>query len=87
MTGETFDEIDLEKERLEILKAYRGLLWASRHVRDKEDTKLIRKAFDLAVEAHKDMRRKSGEPYIFHPIAVARICCEEMGLGSTAIVC
>jgi GTP pyrophosphokinase len=87
MIGETYNEIDLDKERMEILKAYRGLLWASRNVRDKEDTKQIRKAFDLAVEAHKEMRRKSGEPYIFHPIAVARICTEEMGLGTTAIVC
>ena len=87
MIGETYDDIDLEKERIEILKAYRGLLWASRQYRDKEDTRLIRKAFNVALEAHKDMRRKSGEPYIFHPIAVARICTEEMGLGTTAIVC
>jgi GTP diphosphokinase / guanosine-3',5'-bis(diphosphate) 3'-diphosphatase len=87
MIGETYDDIDLEKERIEILNAYRGLLWASRHVRDKEDTKQIRKAFNVALEAHKDMRRKSGEPYIFHPIAVARICTDEMGLGTTAIVC
>jgi GTP pyrophosphokinase len=48
---------------------------------------LIRKAFDVAVDAHKDMRRKSGEPYIYHPIAVARICAEEMGLGATSVVC
>ena len=87
MIGETYDDIDLNKERIEILNAYRGLLWASRQYRDKEDTKLIRKAFNVALEAHKDMRRKSGEPYIFHPIAVARICTEEMGLGTTAIVC
>jgi len=87
MIGETYDDIDLDKERVEILNAYRGLLWASRQYRDKEDTKQIRKAFNVALEAHKDMRRKSGEPYIFHPIAVARICTEEMGLGTTAIVC
>jgi guanosine-3',5'-bis(diphosphate) 3'-pyrophosphohydrolase len=79
--------IDIEQERKEILNAYKGLLRASRNCRDKEDTRLIRKAFDIAVEAHKDMRRKSGEPYIYHPIAVARICVEEMGLGTTAIVC
>jgi GTP pyrophosphokinase len=48
---------------------------------------MIRKAFDVAVDAHKDMRRKSGEPYIYHPIAVARICAEEMGLGATSVVC
>jgi len=79
-------EIDLEKERKEILNAFRGLLRTVKN-RSREDTKLIRKAFDVAVEAHKDMRRKSGEPYIYHPIAVARICTEEMGLGPTAIVC
>jgi GTP pyrophosphokinase len=78
--------IDLEKERKEILNAFRGLLRAAKD-RNTEDTKLIRKAFDVAVEAHKDMRRKSGEPYIYHPIAVARICAEEMGLGATAISC
>lgn len=81
------EEIDLEKERKEILNAFRGLLRCSKDTRTKEETKMIRKAFDVAVEAHKDMRRKSGEPYIYHPIAVARICAEEMGLGATAIAC
>ena len=79
--------IDIDQERNEILNAYKGLLRASKEYRDREDTRIIRKAFDIAVEAHKDMRRKSGEPYIYHPIAVARICVEEMGLGTTAIVC
>lgn len=79
-------EIDLEKERKEILSAFRGLMRLVKN-RSKEDTTMIRKAFDVAVEAHKDMRRKSGEPYIYHPIAVARICVEEMGLGPTAIIC
>ena len=78
--------IDLEKERKEILNAFRGILRALKN-RSKEDTRMIRKAFDVAVEAHKEMRRKSGEPYIFHPIAVARICIDEMGLGPTAVVC
>lgn len=78
--------IDLEKERKEILNAFRGLLRTHKN-RSKEDTQMIRKAFDVAVDAHKEMRRKSGEPYIYHPIAVARICAEEMGLGTTAIVC
>ncbi len=81
------ENIDLEKERKEILNAFKGLLRASKERRSKEDTRLIRKAFDVAVDAHKDMRRKSGEPYIYHPITVARICAEEMGLGATAIVC
>ena len=78
--------IDLEQERKEILNAFRGLLRTVKD-RSKEDTRMIRKAFDVAVEAHIDMRRKSGEPYIYHPIAVARICAEEMGLGPTAIIC
>ncbi len=78
--------IDLEKERKEILNAFRGLM---RNVKDRsrEDTRMIRKAFDVAVDAHSEMRRKSGEPYIYHPIAVARICAEEMALGPTAIIC
>lgn len=78
--------IDLEQERREIRNAFRGLLRTVDN-RTKEDTRMIRKAFDVAVEAHKEMRRKSGEPYIYHPIAVARICSEEIGLGATAIVC
>ena len=81
-----FPDIDLEKERIEILNAFKGLMKTTKN-RSKEDTRLIRKAFDVAVDAHKDMRRKSGEPYIYHPIAVARICAEEMGLGATAVVC
>lgn len=79
-------EIDLEKERREILSAFRGLLRSCKN-RTRKESLQIRKAFDVAVEAHKDMRRKSGEPYIYHPIAVARICSEEMGLGATAIIC
>jgi GTP diphosphokinase / guanosine-3',5'-bis(diphosphate) 3'-diphosphatase len=78
--------INIEQERNEILNAYRGLLRASKSYRNKEDTRIIRKAFGIAMEAHNEMRRKSGEPYIYHPIAVARICVEEMGLGTTAIV-
>ncbi|MBL1280245.1 MAG: bifunctional (p)ppGpp synthetase/guanosine-3',5'-bis(diphosphate) 3'-pyrophosphohydrolase [Fluviicola sp.] len=78
--------IDLEKERKEILNAFKGLL-RSHKTRTKEDTRIIRKAFDVSVDAHSQMRRKSGEPYIYHPIAVARICADEMGLGTTAIVC
>lgn len=81
-----FPHIDLEKERREILNAFKGLMRLVKN-RSKEDTAMIRKAFNVAVEAHKDMRRKSGEPYIYHPIAVARICVEEMGLGPTAIIC
>jgi len=78
--------IDLEKERKEILNAYKGLLRSFKTPRTAEENKIIRKAFNLAVEAHKNMRRKSGEPYIFHPIAVARICAEEIGLGTTSVI-
>ena len=80
-------EIDLEAERLEILKRYRSLLRAAKRVETRSDKLLVRKALELAVDAHKDMRRKSGEPYIYHPIAVAHIVAEEIGLGTTSIVC
>src|SRR5687768_13979586 len=79
--------IDLEQEKKEILKRYRNLLKACRRRLEKGDKLLIRKAFDIALEAHKDMRRKSGEPYIYHPIAVAHIAAEEIGLGTTSVVC
>jgi GTP pyrophosphokinase len=79
--------IDLDKERTEILKHYRSLLRACKQRLEKGDKQLIRKAFTLALDAHKDMRRKSGEPYIYHPLAVAQICAEEIGLGTTSVVC
>lgn len=80
-------KIDLEEEKREILRRYRGLLRVCHRSRSRNDRAKIRKAFELAVDAHKDMRRKSGEPYIYHPIAVAKIAAEELGLGTTAIVC
>jgi len=79
--------IDLEAEKLEILKRYRALLRACKPTMQRGDKKEIRKAFDMALESHKNMRRKSGEPYIYHPIAVAQIAAEEIGLGTTSIVC
>lgn len=79
--------IDLEAEKNEILKRYRALLRACKSTMQKGDKRMIRKAFDMALESHKDMRRKSGEPYIYHPIAVAQIAAEEIGLGTTSIVC
>ncbi len=79
--------IDIEAEKSEILKRYRKLLRACKSTLKKGDKKMIRMAFDMAVESHKDMRRKSGEPYIYHPIAVAQIAAEEIGLGTTSIVC
>jgi GTP pyrophosphokinase len=78
---------DSEKENKEIVKAYRNLLKSSRRTLEKGDKKLIRKAFEMALEAHKSMRRKSGDPYILHPLAVAQICAEEIGLGATSIIC
>ncbi|MFM9825061.1 RelA/SpoT family protein [Flavobacterium sp.] len=78
-------EIDFEKENKAIAHEYKELLRISYQTLTLEDKKLIRKAFDVAVDAHKDQRRKSGEAYIFHPIAVAKIVASEIGLGATAI--
>lgn len=80
-------EFNTEQENKEIVKAYRQLLRSIRRAVTKEDKALIKSAFKLALEAHKNMRRKSGEPYIFHPLAVAQICAEEIGLGVTSVVC
>ena len=81
------ETIDLETEKKEILARYSALLRALGDKIDKQDKIQIRKAFDLAIDAHKDMRRKSGEPYIYHPIAVAQIAASEIGLGATAVIC
>ncbi|WP_250432747.1 RelA/SpoT family protein [Hanstruepera flava] len=78
-------EVDIEKENAAIAKAYKELLKVSYRTLSKDDKLLIRKAFDVAVEAHKDQRRKSGEAYIFHPIAVAKIVAQEIGLDATSI--
>ncbi|SHI62606.1 RelA/SpoT family protein [Flavobacterium terrae] len=78
-------EIDIEKENKAIAQEYKELLRISYQTLSTEDKKLIRKAFDVAVEAHQDQRRKSGEAYIFHPIAVAKIVASEIGLGPTSI--
>ena len=78
-------DIDIELENKAIAQEYKELLRISYQTLSDDDKKLIRKAFDLAVEAHKDMRRKSGEAYIFHPIAVAKIVASEIGLGASSI--
>jgi GTP pyrophosphokinase len=78
-------EIDLEAENKAIAQEYKELLRISYQSLTADDKKIIRKAFDVAVEAHKDQRRKSGEAYIFHPIAVAKIVASQIGLGSTGI--
>ena len=75
----------IEEENKAIAKQYKQLLKISYRNLSAEDKKLIRSAFDLAVEAHKDQRRKSGEAYIFHPIAVAKIVASEIGLDATSI--
>lgn len=80
-------KIDEEAEKKEIIRRYKKLISSIKRKITPEERKNIRKAFDLAVKAHANIRRKSGEPYIYHPIAVAQICAEEMGLGDTSIIC
>ncbi|WP_298239256.1 RelA/SpoT family protein [uncultured Algibacter sp.] len=75
----------IEKENAAITKAYKELLKVSYRTLSSDDKKLIRKAFDVALDGHKDQRRKSGEAYIFHPIAVAKIVAQEIGLDATSI--
>ena len=78
---------DLEQENKEILARYRNLISNTYRTLDEEQNKVIRKAFDIALDAHKDQRRKTGEPYIYHPIEVAKIVANEIGLGATSIAC
>ncbi|MBY5959894.1 RelA/SpoT family protein [Membranicola marinus] len=75
-----------DKELLEVQAAFDGLMQSLEGKMDGEDEVLIRKAFEIASESHADQKRKSGELFIFHPIEVARICVDEMGLGPTAIM-
>ena len=76
-----------EQEKKEIIRQYRALLRNLRPKLKKGDKELVRHAFEMAAEAHKTMRRKSGEPYILHPLAVAMICVEEIGLGVRSTIC
>ncbi|WP_010231207.1 RelA/SpoT family protein [Gillisia marina] len=78
-------EAAVVKENKEIARQYKELLRISYRSLSKEDKNLIRLAFDTSVEAHKNQRRKSGEAYIFHPIAVAKIVASEIGLDATSI--
>ncbi|WP_194768350.1 RelA/SpoT family protein [Tamlana sp. I1] len=78
-------EEDIEKENATIAKAYKELLKVSYRTLSSEDKKLIRSAFEVALDGHKNQRRKSGEAYIFHPIAVAKIVAQEIGLDATSI--
>ncbi|ATL49774.1 RelA/SpoT family protein [Chitinophaga caeni] len=79
--------LDEEQEKKEIVRQYRALLRALKPRLKKGDRELVRTAFEMAADAHKDMRRKSGEPYILHPLAVAQICVEEIGLGVRSAIC
>ena len=76
-----------EEEKKEILRRYRGLLRSLKPKLKPGDKELVRTAFEMAADAHKTMRRKSGEPYILHPLAVAMICVEEIGLGVRSTIC
>jgi GTP diphosphokinase / guanosine-3',5'-bis(diphosphate) 3'-diphosphatase len=75
---------ELEKKR--IVKEYRNLLKSLKGALKDGDRKQIRLAFEMAAEAHQGMRRKTGEPYILHPLAVAQIVASEIGLGPTAVI-
>ena len=78
--------LSIEDENKEIARRYKDLLKGAYQTFTNEDKKEIRKAFDISLEAHKNQRRKTGEPYIFHPIAVAKIVAYEIGLYTTSIV-
>lgn len=75
-----------EKELVEIDKEYQSLLGKVEHKSTTLDKENLQKAYDLIISAHKFQRRKSGEPYVFHPIEVARICHDEIGLGATSVI-
>ena len=76
---------DAETENKQVAKQYKELLRISYQTLSDKDKKLIRLAFDTAVDAHKNQRRKSGEAYVFHPIAVARTVASEIGMDATSI--
>ncbi|NML20571.1 bifunctional (p)ppGpp synthetase/guanosine-3',5'-bis(diphosphate) 3'-pyrophosphohydrolase [Pseudoflavitalea sp. G-6-1-2] len=76
-----------DQEKKLILREYRALLRGLKPKLKPGDKELLRHAFEMAADAHKTMRRKSGEPYILHPLAVARICVEEIGLGVRSTIC
>ncbi len=78
--------IDEVEEKREIIARYRRLLRLAKPILKEGDARLIKRAFTISMDAHKNMRRKSGEPYIFHPLSVAEICVEEIGLGTTSII-
>ncbi len=79
--------IDEKAERSEILRRYKQIIRVVSNHASNEEKRMIRKAFTVAMNAHSGVRRRSGEPYIYHPLEVARIAAEELGLGATAVVC
>ena len=79
-------EVQIEQENKEIVSRYKDLLRTSYQTLSDEDKSQIRLAFEVAVDAHKDQRRKSGEAYVFHSIAVAQIVAEEIGLDAVSII-
>ena len=81
-----YDLNEADEKKL-ILRHYRLLLRQLGNKLKPGDKKTVRQAFEMSAEAHKSMRRKTGEPYILHPLAVASICVEEIGLGIRSTVC
>ncbi len=80
-------DLNQEQEKKLILREYRALLRSLKPKLKPGDKELVRLAFEMSADAHKTMRRKSGEPYILHPLAVAQICVEEIGLGVRSTIC
>ncbi|MBL7700570.1 MAG: bifunctional (p)ppGpp synthetase/guanosine-3',5'-bis(diphosphate) 3'-pyrophosphohydrolase, partial [Chitinophagaceae bacterium] len=79
--------LNQDQEKKLIIREYRALLRSLKPKLKPGDKELLRMAFEMAADAHKTMRRKSGEPYILHPLAVARISVEEIGLGIRSTIC
>ena len=82
-----FSDTYTADEATQVRATYASLLESLEPKLKGEDRDNLNKAFELAFDAHQNQRRKSGEPYIFHPIEVGRICHEEIGLGPTAVIC
>ena len=81
------DQTSEKKEKQIILNQYRSLVRGVTNKLNSKEKKNIRTAFDIAIEAHENSRRQSGELYVTHPISVAKIVAQDIGLGSTSIIC
>ena len=84
---QTLPDTYSSEEKEEILRRYARLLEAWQTRKEKQDLEMVEKAFYFAVKAHCNQRRRTGEPYIYHPIAVATIAAQDIGLGRTSITC